>query len=220
MFKWWVAALGGWGHALRAGEPDPGLAPRRGCLRQPVGCDTRPYGDLPRRQRDRRHDRLRGDAGDRRLYRAPDRGGRDRPARRSRGAIEEARVSDSVRYSGAYTVPSAAFAPDASTRALWHFDHPALHEDLRRRLGQRQRADRAERRPHTRTRTRPPASPGAPTNVIGGPPATARRRSSGIPPSSDGGSPVTGYIVTPYVGATASGADDFGQTSPRPRSAG
>ena len=38
------------------------------------------------------------------------------------GAIDEARVSDAVRYSGAYAVPSAAFAADASTRALWHFD--------------------------------------------------------------------------------------------------
>ena len=39
------------------------------------------------------------------------------------GRLEEARISDSLRYTGAaYTVPGAAFAPDSATRALWHFD--------------------------------------------------------------------------------------------------
>ena len=39
------------------------------------------------------------------------------------GRLEEARISSTVRYPGnTYTVPGAAFAPDASTRALWHFD--------------------------------------------------------------------------------------------------
>ena len=42
------------------------------------------------------------------------------------GWIEEMRFSDIVRYSGAsYTVPSAPFVNDASTRALWRFDEPA-----------------------------------------------------------------------------------------------
>jgi hypothetical protein len=37
------------------------------------------------------------------------------------GRLEEARISDSLRYTGAaYTVPGAAFAPDSATRALWH----------------------------------------------------------------------------------------------------
>lgn len=41
------------------------------------------------------------------------------------GWIDEARLSDTVRYSGeTYTVPSSAFTPDANTRALWHFDDP------------------------------------------------------------------------------------------------
>ena len=38
------------------------------------------------------------------------------------GWLDEVRFSDTVRYSGAYTVPTAAFSNDASTRALWHFD--------------------------------------------------------------------------------------------------
>lgn len=39
------------------------------------------------------------------------------------GWIDELRLSDIVRYSGAsYTVPTAPFAADSNTRALWHFD--------------------------------------------------------------------------------------------------
>ena len=39
------------------------------------------------------------------------------------GRLEEARISDVVRYANnTYIVPSAAFAPDSATRALWHFD--------------------------------------------------------------------------------------------------
>ncbi|MCP4658216.1 MAG: DUF11 domain-containing protein [bacterium] len=42
------------------------------------------------------------------------------------GRIDEVRISDEVRYSGTtYTVPGAAFACDASTVALWHFDECA-----------------------------------------------------------------------------------------------
>ena len=41
------------------------------------------------------------------------------------GLIDEARVSDNVRYTGeAYTVPPAPFVCDEHTRALWHFDEP------------------------------------------------------------------------------------------------
>ena len=40
-----------------------------------------------------------------------------------KGWIEEVRLSAVVRYTGAsYTVPTAPFATDANTRALWHFD--------------------------------------------------------------------------------------------------
>lgn len=38
------------------------------------------------------------------------------------GWIEETRLSNTVRYNGPYTIPSTPFAPDAQTRALWHFD--------------------------------------------------------------------------------------------------
>jgi hypothetical protein len=39
------------------------------------------------------------------------------------GWIDEARLSDLVRYSGtSYTVPSTPFAVDSETRAVWHFD--------------------------------------------------------------------------------------------------
>jgi hypothetical protein len=39
------------------------------------------------------------------------------------GWMDEARFSDSVRYSGAYSVPTSPFTSDANTRALWHFDN-------------------------------------------------------------------------------------------------
>jgi hypothetical protein len=39
------------------------------------------------------------------------------------GYFDETRLSDTLRYAGAtYTVPTAPFSPDASTRALWHFN--------------------------------------------------------------------------------------------------
>jgi len=39
------------------------------------------------------------------------------------GWLDEARISDIVRYVGpTYTVPSSAFVNDVNTRALWHFD--------------------------------------------------------------------------------------------------
>jgi hypothetical protein len=41
------------------------------------------------------------------------------------GAIDEVRISDSVRYSGNFARPSGPFAPDASARGLWHFDEGA-----------------------------------------------------------------------------------------------
>ena len=42
------------------------------------------------------------------------------------GWLEEARFSDSVRYSGeTYAISPAAFASDSHTRALWHFDEAA-----------------------------------------------------------------------------------------------
>ena len=42
------------------------------------------------------------------------------------GWLEEARFSDTVRYSGSsYAVPSSELSPDAGTRALWHFNETA-----------------------------------------------------------------------------------------------
>jgi methionine-rich copper-binding protein CopC len=38
------------------------------------------------------------------------------------GWMDEVRLSNSVRYSGTYAVPSSPFVSDANTRALWHFD--------------------------------------------------------------------------------------------------
>ncbi len=41
------------------------------------------------------------------------------------GWMEETRLSNSVRYTGAtYMVPTQPFAPDANTQALWRFDEP------------------------------------------------------------------------------------------------
>jgi outer membrane protein assembly factor BamB len=38
------------------------------------------------------------------------------------GILDEVRISNSVRYNGPFTPPSAAFGPDANTIALWHMD--------------------------------------------------------------------------------------------------
>jgi hypothetical protein len=41
----------------------------------------------------------------------------------AQGRLDEARISDVMRYSGAsYTVPTQPFKPDTNTLALWHFD--------------------------------------------------------------------------------------------------
>jgi hypothetical protein len=41
------------------------------------------------------------------------------------GFMDEVRLSDAIRYSGAsYTVPPGAFTSDANARALWHFNEP------------------------------------------------------------------------------------------------
>jgi hypothetical protein len=39
-----------------------------------------------------------------------------------RGAVDEVRISDIVRYSAPFDVPASPFACDQYTRALWHFD--------------------------------------------------------------------------------------------------
>jgi plastocyanin len=41
------------------------------------------------------------------------------------GWLDEARFSQSVRYTGPYSVPTSPFSNDANTRALWHFDEAA-----------------------------------------------------------------------------------------------
>lgn len=42
------------------------------------------------------------------------------------GYFDETRLSDTLRYTGAsYTMPTAPFSPDASTRVLWHFSDSA-----------------------------------------------------------------------------------------------
>jgi hypothetical protein len=38
------------------------------------------------------------------------------------GVVDEVRISDTVRYTGPFAAPTAPFAPDPSTSALWHFD--------------------------------------------------------------------------------------------------
>lgn len=41
------------------------------------------------------------------------------------GWLDELRISNTVRYEGAFTPPSTPFAPDANTMALYHFDEGA-----------------------------------------------------------------------------------------------
>jgi hypothetical protein len=38
------------------------------------------------------------------------------------GALDEIRISNVVRYTANFTVPTAPFSPDANTRGLWRFD--------------------------------------------------------------------------------------------------
>ena len=117
------------------------------------------------------------------------------------GAIDEARISDTVRYSGTYAVPSAAFAPDASTRALWHFDDTLCSTTFADASGN---GNTLVGRNGAHTRDANPAAclPGAPTNVVGQA-GDGEATLFWDPPSSNGGSPVTSYVVTPYAGAAA-----------------
>ncbi len=39
-----------------------------------------------------------------------------------KGIIDEVRISDVVRYTGDFKVPTSEFAPDENTRLLWHFN--------------------------------------------------------------------------------------------------
>ena len=41
------------------------------------------------------------------------------------GRLDEIRISAAVRYAGDFAPPTAPFAPDSSTRALWHLDEGA-----------------------------------------------------------------------------------------------
>jgi hypothetical protein len=41
------------------------------------------------------------------------------------GALDEARISNVVRYTANFPTPTAPFAPDANTLGLWHFDEGA-----------------------------------------------------------------------------------------------
>lgn len=41
------------------------------------------------------------------------------------GEVDELRLSNSIRYTGAFTRPTTRFAPDAATAALYHFDEGA-----------------------------------------------------------------------------------------------
>ena len=126
------------------------------------------------------------------------------------GAIDEARVSD--------TRPLLGRLRRALGGVRCRREHPravalrrrALLDELRRRLGQRQHAHRPERRPHALTRIPPSCLPGAPTNVVGQA-GDGEATLFWDPPSTNGGSPVTSYVVTPYVGAAAAGADDGGR---------
>ena len=66
----------------------------------------------------------------------------------------------------------------------------------------------------------PKSAPTAPTN-IGASAASGRRWSTGPTPASDGGSPITGYTVTPYIGTTAQTAGQRRRRpAPPPRSLG
>jgi lysophospholipase L1-like esterase len=107
------------------------------------------------------------------------------------GLIDEVRYSNTARYSGStYTVPTAAFADDANTIALYHLESDASD---------------------SHASSTPATAPSAPTNLT----ATAGDGSVALSwsaPSSNGGSAITDYIVEvqPSGGSWSTFADGVG----------
>jgi hypothetical protein len=117
------------------------------------------------------------------------------------GRIDEARFSDTVRYSGSYIAPSAAFTPDTATRALWHFDEAVCSISFADASGNGNTLTAANGA-HTAGANGEACLPDAPTGLI----ATAGEglvNLSWTASVSNGGSPMVGYVVTPYVNGVA-----------------
>jgi lysophospholipase L1-like esterase len=105
------------------------------------------------------------------------------------GVIDEVRFSNVARYSGAYTVPTAAFVDDANTVALYHLESDASDSHVS---------------------STPATAPGAPTNLTASALDGAVSLSWTAP--ANGGSAITDYIVEmqPAGGAWSTYADGVG----------
>ncbi|MBL8056602.1 MAG: hypothetical protein JNK29_07885, partial [Anaerolineales bacterium] len=137
------------------------------------------------------------------------------------GALDEVRVSNSVRYSAAFTVPAAPFTADANTLGLWSFDEGAgqttLDESASNNtgtLGAGPDADAADpawvsgypfpaaptATPLPATATNTPVPPTA-TNTPVPPTATATATNTPVPPTAT--ATATNTPVPPTATATA-----------------
>lgn len=113
------------------------------------------------------------------------------------GAIDEFRISDVIRYpfaDGPFTPPALPFAPDTNTRALFHFDGDTA--------GVRGIDGAAIVFDTISGNMKPPEPPGRIKAKSGVNSATVRWEA----PASDGGSPVTGYVVVASPGGASASA--------------
>jgi predicted phage tail protein len=100
-------------------------------------------------------------------------------------------------YVGYYPLPSTSFSSTATTQTVTGLTNGTTY---RFRVQAVNVAGTSGYSTVTNPVTPAPTVPGAPTIVLNATAGNAEATISWITPNDDGGSPITGYVVTPYVG--------------------